>query len=617
MKKLSRFISGLLCAGMLLSLIGCGTTENAAKSSSLSEDTVSENVSAAPTIEANAPESEPAQEFSAAEDEASAVDAVYLTGSLVPRDKSKGQLLSSEATVDEIVANLSPQLPENLPLTEDTTEITFLTEFNEKMYETIPGGYADCYPFQVAEALTGVHVVFREIASSAWVEQFRLTVASGDYPDLVAAKTEYSGGDDKGIEDSFILSLNDYLEEYCPNYYSFLKQSDNMTKVMTDSGNVAAFYIINTDDGVPSGTGNGFIRTDYLAAVGMDKPETYDQWHEVLKAFQSQLGLSEPIMWPATLIGTDQGMISGYGIAGNASIDHRGTNIPYYVKDGKVCYGLIQDEYREFMEMGRTWYEEDLISPEFLTKNANSREAAFVTTITEGHTGIFFIDNQEVESLIDMGKEINPDFAVEAIANPVMKAGDINHFATISTLNKAYWVTTNAENLELLLSWCDFWYTQIGSDLCEWGLEGVTFQYDSDDHRYLTEFGDSIFVSSTNRDLRTVYSLNNVGYVSLQINSTDTEFVKTCNEIRSINTDNAYTLPAISLTAVESEEHSAIYSDIATYANENLPKFFTGDKSMDQWDEFIDNIYSMNIERCIEIYQDAYDRYCARSNGSE
>ena len=619
MKRHLNLMAMLLCLAMILSMLGCGASGESAITSSnvsVSVEEHTETPAEEPDTAQEAVVMEEADPESAMEsnvEEIEPVEEMVLSGNLVPRDTSKGQLLSSDASVEEIVANISPQLPENLPLTEDGAEITYLTEFNEKMYETIPGGYADCYPFQVAEALTGVHITFREISSGAWTEQFSLIVASGDYPDLVASKTEYSGGDDKGVEDEFILALNDYLEEYCPNYYSFLQQGDNMTQVMTDTGNVAAFYIINTDDGCPSGTGNAFIRTDYLEKVGMEKPATYDEWYAVLKAFQTELGISEPIMWPATLVGTDQGMVSGYGVAGNASIDHRGTNIPYYVVDGEVRYGLIQDEYHEFMEMCRTWYDEGLISSEFLTKNENSREADFITTITEGHSGIFFIDNQEVESLIDMGKEIDPDFAVEAISSPVKSEGDINHFATINSLNKAYWVTTNVENLELVLSWCDFWYTQVGSDLCEWGLEGVTFQYDENDQRYLTEFGDSIFISSTNRDLRTVYSLNNVGYVSLQVNSTDSEFVKACNEIRSVNTDNAYTLPAISLTAEESEEHSGIYSDIATYVNECLPKFLTGDKSMDEWDEFIANIYSMNIERCLEIYQAAYDRYCART----
>lgn len=616
MKNTKRLFAIILAAAMLAALLaGCSGSEAPAAEEELPSQ----------TQEASAPQEEAAPEQSAESTESAATqeppqeetepEETQPFSVVAQRDPSKGVLLPSDATVEDITANISPELPGNLPLTDSGEDITFMTEFNEQMYKTVPNGYADCIPFQVAEELTGVKVEFVEVGSGAWTERFNLLVVSGDYPDIVAAKTDYSGGDDKGIADEFILPLNDYLEEYCPNYWGLLSNGSNLINAMTDSGYVAGFYGITSGNGQPNGKGTGFIRQDWLEDLELEKPVTYDQMYEVLKAFQTEKQADEPIMWPSTLVSTNEGLVSGYGVAGNASIDHRGTNIPYYVVDGQIHYGLLEDGYREFMEMCRKWYDEGLISPEFLTKNENSRDAAYITTITEGHSGIFFVDNQEVESMVTMGQELTSSFAVEAITDPVKNEGDIDHFAEISTElgNKAYWVTTGARNIPLVLSWCDFWYSNVGSDLCEWGLEGVTFTYNDEGSRELTDFGTEMFITTTNRDLRTVYSLNCVGYVTLQKNSTDSEFVLKCNEIRSVNNDSAYTLPNISLTAEESERHSAVYNDIATYVVENLAKFFVGERSMDQWDEFTDQIRSMGIDECIEIYQAAYDRYAARS----
>ena len=54
----------------------------------------------------------------------------------------------------------------------------------------------------------------------------------------------------------------------------------------------------------------------------------------------------------------------------------------------------------------------------------------------------------------------------------------------------------------------------------------------------------------------------------------------------------------------------AIYADIDTYISESLWKFVSGELSLDDYfTEFVANIESMNIARCVEIYQAAYDRY--------
>lgn len=89
--------------------------------------------------------------------------------------------------------------------------------------------------------------------------------------------------------------------------------------------------------------------------------------------------------------------------------------------------------------------------------------------------------------------------------------------------------------------------------------------------------------------------------------------MKAADEIWSYNVEYDYTIPtAVAMTADEGSEYSTIYADIDTYVSENLSKFMTGDKSFDEWDAFIDQVYDMGIEDCIEIYQTAYDRYMAR-----
>lgn len=75
--------------------------------------------------------------------------------------------------------------------------------------------------------------------------------------------------------------------------------------------------------------------------------------------------------------------------------------------------------------------------------------------------------------------------------------------------------------------------------------------------------------------------------------------------------DDLYTIPAqVELSYDESTEYGDVWSDISTYASTEVFKFVMGEYNFDSdWDAFIEKIKSMGIQDCIDIYQDAYDRY--------
>ena len=50
-------------------------------------------------------------------------------------------------------------------------------------------------------------------------------------------------------------------------------------------------------------------------------------------------------------------------------------------------------------------------------------------------------------------------------------------------------------------------------------------------------------------------------------------------------------------------------SDIDTYKNEMFVKFLLGTEDLSKFDEFVENMMSMGLEKVISIRQDAYNRY--------
>lgn len=62
----------------------------------------------------------------------------------------------------------------------------------------------------------------------------------------------------------------------------------------------------------------------------------------------------------------------------------------------------------------------------------------------------------------------------------------------------------------------------------------------------------------------------------------------------------------------ESSEFQSLYADIKTYVEESTVGMIMGTMPLDQFDDFVEQLKAMGIERVIEIEQAALDRYNAR-----
>jgi putative aldouronate transport system substrate-binding protein len=75
--------------------------------------------------------------------------------------------------------------------------------------------------------------------------------------------------------------------------------------------------------------------------------------------------------------------------------------------------------------------------------------------------------------------------------------------------------------------------------------------------------------------------------------------------------DDLYTMPSqVELDTDEANAYSEKWSDISTYASTEVFKFVMGEYNFDEdWDAFIAQLEDMGLEDCIDLYQEAYDRY--------
>lgn len=464
--------------------------------------------------------------------------------------------------------------------------ITFVTNLAEA-----PIGKA------ISEA-TGVEVKYIHPSEGQEVEQFNLMIASNELPDALEYNwTSYPGGPEKAIADGVIIPLNDLIDKHAPNLKKLLASDPELDKmVKTDSGQYYAFPMVRNTEGVVFR--GPILRKDWLDAAGLEVPVTVDDWYNVLKSFKEKNGAAAP--FTAQYAGRMNIQDAFYGA-------YRTSHDFYIDDDNKVRFGPMDPQFREVLALFRQWYIEGLIDKDFpivdrktLDKKILNSESGATVFLLGGGMGRWLESASE------------PGFDLVAAPYPVLKEGETpftgqRDFKYNPKASAA--VTSAAKNPELVVQWLDYAFSEEGSLMYNFGIEGESYTVENG----VPTFTDLIMKNEkyTSQQMLSQYTIPNGPYQMHEQKSTNT--YQQQNEAVKVwsNTEAAkHILPAfITPTVDESKEVAKIMTEIGTYREEMFIKFIMGNESLDNYDSFVKQIESMGIQEVIRIYQDALDRY--------
>ena len=575
-------LSLCLCFGLLA---GCGSNGSTASSGAQS---------AAPTAAAD--------EGSTEEKGTPAADAA-----------AEGSVTLQEAAANADATSYAKEVfgddvqPEEVSYPVDTDEsLSLVATFPDPLFSSYPNAMADCSIYKAAEEATGIHVDFQGMSTSASNEQFNVMVASGSYPDLIGWGLNFANGDDAEVDEDVILDLTEDIAQYAPNYYNLLSTDDELLKTaVSSSGYITAFYGLTTEDGLAK---EGLaIRTDELQKLGLEKPYTIDDYENVLAAFKDD-GLKQPLVMLAPGAIQDNWLAAAFNVSAFCNSFPMSV-APTYVEDGEIKFGPLEEGFKEYITLIHDWYEKGYIHSDFVSLNSNWNSPDYANAITSGDAGIFYADQGNLGGYI-AASEI-PGFAVEATYDMHATKDSINHFAqyTKKSVGNGFKITTNCENIELACKWGDWWYSEEGSLLANYGVEGVSFDY-VDGKPVLNEtvtdapegMRDALLIYASNDTICCVIDPNAVtsGY---------SEVDKAAPEIWNEGMDDSMVIPStVTLSADENTRAANIYSDIETICLEAIAKFITGEKPLTDYDSFVESIRSAGIDDYLAIQQGAYDR---------
>ena len=545
--------------------------------------------------EEEAPDAAPAEEETEPETASTEESALEEGSDIEEPPADDGSIPGRSETVE------LPVVEEPVTITAFQTVSFAVASFMEDLNENLTA--------QKLQELTNVHFEFTNTSNDAAETNFQLMIAGGDYTDIIeAGDNRYADGADAAIEADIYVDL---LPEFCPNYTAIVEYYDLQADCTTDSGRYAAIYRLYSD--VQASTYGPFIRADYLEQVGKEIPVTYDDYEDVLLAFKNELGLSEPLGLGGAGIPNGNYLVAGFDVYGYTQMIPK-VIAPYMQKDGEVLYGAATPEFKEYLTMMHSWYEEGIIGSDFISNHPMFYNSDGVIA---GDIGLFYTNADDAQSLI----AANEGIKLAPVPDPVKQEGDMLHVGG-SQVHGAFtdggYVITSAateEKIEAYLKYENFLFSEEGSVIADYGVEGVTFEYQEDGTPWPTDLILNNPDGLTQQQAKAYYIFG-VGLsdpLKPYEKASYAEEIANAADTWTANRDYAYYFPeALSVPTDQAYEYNGMYNDISTYVSEMTLKFITGDESLDGYDDYIAQLEAMGLPTCVSIMQDAYDSYISK-----
>jgi len=485
-------------------------------------------------------------------------------------------------------------------------------------------------------------------------QQISLRLGTDTLPDLIWGITlTESNAVLYGQEDGMLLDWAPYVnEQTMPNLWNELQ--NNMDALVASTCPNGAVYTIPTLSERTYG-GNTltygmndrmFINEKWLKECDLDMPTNIDDFLDMLRAFKNEIKLEGdqeviPLLSNANFFQKFLWVGLGYYGSTNGWSEIYGTEIA--IKDGEITLGAYnKEDYRTFIEIMKTCYDEGLISKDYFTMDGTTKAAL-------SKSGVSGVD-------CDWTLGNVPDFHDWVGLSP-FAIGDNDQIAI--SVDPAYktgmlWASADTEHPEVLALIVDYLYSAEGARLYQYGPQKGQDPLNMVDGWYLNAEGTDITTTLVEKGtyetmaeylVGDIHSADSIGAMSLAkrelkklagLEVTDEPYtvkdVITGQEINGMVVD-PYTadtaacrwrqenskasepyvtiikLPAVYLSEEDSLEAADKKIVLEEHIKAESAKFITGERPLSEIDDFNDELKKMGIEDYINIYKEAYSAF--------
>ncbi|MGG6312439.1 extracellular solute-binding protein [Paenibacillus macerans] len=517
-------------------------------------------------------------------------------------DRNEGQSRAQEAAS----AGHPVRQPDTARLSEERVSMTYWAELNGNAASIKPR-FSEVPFFQEWQRRTGVKLEFIQPPANQGKEAISILLASGELPDLIEYEwIHYPGGPEKAISDGYILRLNEIIDRFAPNLKKYLSEHPDIDRqVRTANGSYYAFPFIQGDQRLRTYQGP-IIRKDWLDELGLEVPGTIDEWHDVLKAFKERKGAEAPL----TFLGVPNPL---FGIEGGGFIGAFGIKKDFYQEQGRVKFGVIEPEYKEFLALFREWYKEGLIDPNLAAVDSETQD----TNMILGRSGASIWNaGAGIGTWLPVLQARDAAAELAPAPYPVFNKGEhpkFGQFAPAVGASGGVAISANNRHVEEAARMLDYGYGPEGHMLFNFGIEGVSYEMKGGYPAYTDlilnnpdRWAPSQALAMYTRASYFGPFVQDVRYMEQYYTLTEQqEAIRLWSD-----TDAAlHNLPTLPKTEAESTEFSVIMQDVNRIVDEMSLKIIFGIEPLEAFDGYVEQIQAMGIDRAIQIQQQSLDRF--------
>ncbi|MCK9479378.1 MAG: extracellular solute-binding protein [Firmicutes bacterium] len=456
----------------------------------------------------------------------------------------------------------------------------------------------------------GISVKFSMAAQGAHLEKLQLLVAANSLPDLmspVPSETAHKIGSLGAL-----VPYNEHLDKM-PNYKKMMESDPvSYASMYAADGNIyiAPQYsefsnVHKVFRYIPT------MRTDLMESVGLEVPETFDELYKGLKAIKSKHPETVGLV---NRTGTDIFKDLGYSFGTRP-------DITYNYEQEKYVFGPESENYKAMISYLNKLWKEGLADPELFTASTQQYEAKVINGL-----GVFLIDWEEnSNNYWRTHDSLNSDSAfrlepIMPIISDVYKRKIVQQMPE-TNLYTSMVLSKKSPAVDKLIQFVDWLYSDEGSIIVQFGAENVTYAKQDGRYKFLPNII-ADYNPDGSTDIQKDYGIKLPHIIrlskDLEYEERD-EYTQNSEAILKQYIENQYNYPVnngieLSFTEEETATIGRLRSDINTCVNEWSIEFVTGSKSLDKYDEFLQETKARGVDELVDIYNDAYTRFTERIN---
>lgn len=470
---------------------------------------------------------------------------------------------------------------------------------------------------KMIEEATNINLDFIVASSNEADDRLSLLFATGDYPDLIL--TTQLTYDEQALYggQGTLLPLNDYINDYDVINEVFTAYPLAKQMVTQLDGNIYNLPYVN-DIANTATIRKMFVYQPWLDALGLDAPETIDDFYDMLVAFKTQDPNGNGIADEIPLAGSYKGwgtQVQQYILGSYIN----SSNGQLFVDNDTVKAQYTQDGWKEAMKFIQKCVDEGLIAKESFTQAADG-----LKTMTENPDTVIvgaFPGGYQGSGTNLAGERWKDYLPIAPVEGPEgLRYSEHN---TNGQFLPGFSVTDSCENPAVAVALADLLYTRDFTMTNIFGPENVGWKYNDDDSKEGFIDGEKAIYEKLlpleEQGANTYWKMGNIytsdelfrgGYSTGENNIDKMTYEASKFFYLPYVAPEETKMPPVKYTTAQSEELQLYAVTLQDYIDETIGTWVTTDTDIDAaWDDHLATLEAIGLTRFLEIQQEAYDAF--------